>query len=33
MVGGMQERSVDGADDLERMGYTVYSGNRNNRSL
>lgn len=29
--GGMQERSVDGADDLERMGYTVYSGNRNNR--
>jgi hypothetical protein len=27
----MQERSVDGEDDLERMGYTVYSGNRNNR--
>ena len=28
---GMQERSVDGDDDLERLGYTVYAGNKQNR--
>jgi len=31
MSAGMRERSVDGDDELERMGYTVYSENRHNR--